>query len=99
MEVEFASNQLARCATDERLADREWGLRLARRYQERVNTLLDAPDFNFLRNSRVLRLHRLEGQRREQYTIYLTGRWRLIITRGPGNHTLTVEEVSNHYGD
>ena len=99
MEVEFASNHLARCAANERLAAREWGIRVAVRYQERVNTLLDAPDFSFLRNSRALRLHRLEGQRREQYAIYLTGRWRLIITHGPGPNAVTVEEVSNHYGD
>ena len=99
VEVEFASNHLARCAVDERLAAREWGLPLARRYQERVNALLDAPNFNFLRDARGLRLHRLEGQRREQYTIYLTGRWRLIITRGPGDNAVTVEEVSNHYGN
>ena len=99
VEVEFASNHLARCAVDERLAAREWGARIARRYQERVNALLDAPDFNFLRSSQAFRLHSLEGQRREQYTIYLTGRWRLIITRGPGANTVTVEEVSNHYGN
>ena len=97
--MEFSSNHLSRCAVNERLAAREWGLLLARKYQERVNALLDAPDFHFLRESRALRLHRLEGRRQEQYTIYLICRWLLIITRGPGVNAVTVEEVSNHYGN
>lgn len=99
MEVEFSSNHLSRCARDIRLAAREWGLPVARKYLERISQLRDAPDFNFLRSSHALRLHSLEGRRQEQYTIYLAGRWRLIVTRGPEANAVTVEEVSNHYGD
>ena len=99
MEVNFSSKHLAQCAENGRLAARQWGLPVARKYQERINALLDSPNFGFLRESRALRLHRLEGRRQEQYTIYLTGRWRLIITQGPGDNAVTVEEVSNHYGN
>lgn len=29
----------------------------------------------------------------------LVGRWRLIVTLGPAADVVTIEEVSNHYGD
>ena len=99
MEIEFATNRLERCADDYNTAVREWGSSVARRYQERIGTLLDAPNFNFLREAQALRLHRLAGRRQEQYAIYLIGRWRLIIAQGPGANAVTVQEVSNHYGD
>ena len=32
-------------------------------------------------------------------SIYLTGRWRLIVTKGDTEETVVIEEVSNHYDD
>ena len=45
-----------------------------------------------------MRLHPLKGSRKEEFSIYLTGKWRLIVTKG-GEDSVIIKEVSNHYGD
>ena len=46
-----------------------------------------------------MRLHALKGSGRGGLSITLTGRWRLIVTRGERDDSVIIEEVSNHYDD
>ena len=100
MEVEFRTNELRRCYEDSARAIRRWGPDVGRRYITRIRQLYAASNFSRLYNSRALRLHALQGRHRGKFSVYLTGRWRLIVTQGGDTEdSLTVEEVSNHYDD
>ena len=98
MHVDFASRQLERSFTDEADAIRRWGPQVGRRYIMRVRLLQEARTLDDLLAIQSLRLHPLRGERSGDRAITLQGRWRLIIER-PDERTVTVKEVTNHYGD
>ena len=39
------------------------------------------------------------GSKRGEFSIYLTGKWRLIVTKGDTEAHVLIKEVSNHYDD
>ena len=39
------------------------------------------------------------GSKRGELSIYLTGKWRLIVTKDETERLVTIREVSNHYDD
>jgi toxin HigB-1 len=97
MRVVFRSRRLERCYTSQPEGSQTWGPDVARRYAQRVGLLLDAERFDDLFLSAALRVHPLAGERKGQYAMTLLGRWRLIVT--VDRDTVTIEEVTNHYGD
>ena len=99
MEVVFRTRRLRRNYEDANRATIDWGRDVSRRYVDRVNSLYQARDFYQLYEVRRLRLHPLRGSRSGEFSIYLTGRWRLIITRGDTAQSVIIEEISNHYDD
>ena len=78
---------------------RQWGPAVGRRYVARIQTLYAAKDFRALYAIKSLRLHPLKGAKRGEMSIYLMGRWRLIVTKGGTEEQVVVTEVSNHYDD
>ncbi len=99
VEVIFRTRQLQRNYEDAILAVTDWGDSVGSRYIQRIKQLYAARDFNHLYDIRALRLHPLRGARTGELSIYLTGRWRLIVTRGDTAETIVIQEVSNHYDD
>ena len=99
MEVIFRANELRRCYEDSSRAIRRWGPDVGRRYVTRIETIARVRDFRTLYRIQGLRLHPLRGMRRGELSIYLTGRWRLIVTRGDTEDSVIIEEVSDHYDD
>ena len=99
MEVIFRTNELRRCYEESARAIRRWGPDVGRRYIIRVQMLHAARDFQDAYQRPALRLHSLRGSRRGELSIYLIGRWRLIVTEGTTPESVIVEEVSNHYDD
>ena len=99
MQVIFRTRQLQRNYEDPSRAVVDWGHAVGRHYIDRVDYLYEATDFNQLYDTRRLRLYPLRGSRTGQLSIYLTGRWRLIVTRGDTAQSIVLEEVSNHYDD
>lgn len=97
MKVVFRNRSLERCFVSLKEASQTWGQDVGRRYVQRVALLLDAERFDDLFTATTLHLHPLVGGRRGQYAMMLRGRWRLIVT--VESDTVTVEEVTNHYGD
>ena len=61
--------------------------------------LAELKDFQAAYRVRAFRMHPLHGARSGYLSIYLTGRWRLIVSRGDTDDTVIIEEVSNHYDD
>ena len=99
MEVHFRTNRL-RCNYQESAkAIRQWGKNVGRKYVTRIKQLYAVKDFQEARNMRSMRLHALKGPKSGKLSVYLTGKWRLIVTMGETEEHVIVEEVSNHYGD
>ena len=99
MEVAFRTNQLRRNYQESASAARQWGADVARKYITRINELYAVKGFHEAYNIRSMRLHPLKGSKRGELSIYLTGKWRLIVTKGDTEQHVIVKEVSNHYDD
>ncbi len=99
MEVSFRTNRLQRNYEESARAIRQWGPDVGRKYITRINALQAVRNFQEVYNIRAMRLHPLKGSKRGELSIYLTGRWRLIVTKGDTEESVTIEEVSNHYDD
>lgn len=98
MRVTFANAHLERCYLNSSLAVREWGSHVAARYIGRVDLVADAKTLRDVALVRSVRLHPLKGDRRGQYALALTDRWRLVIVL-LDDDSVRVEEVTNHYDD
>ena len=99
MDVIFRTNELRRCYEETARAVRRWGPDVGRTYIRRIRTLYAVIDFHDAYQRPALRLHPLRSSQRGEMSIYLTGRWRLIVTKGDTEETVIIEEVSNHYDD
>ncbi len=99
MEVTFKTNQLRRCYEESARAAQQWGAAVGRKYITRINELYAARNFQQAYGIRSMRLHPLKGSKRGELSIYLTGKWRLIVVKGDTEERVIVKEVSNHYGD
>ena len=99
MQVFFRTRRLQRNYEDATRAIADWGHDVGRRYADRVDSLYEAADFRQLYDVRRLRLHPWRGSRTGEFSIYLMGRWRLIVTQGDTAQSIIIEEVSNHYDD
>lgn len=99
MEVIFRTRQLQRNYENRARAIIDWGPEVGQRYAQRIDEILGAQSISHLYRVPAFRLHPLRGSRTGELSIYLTGRWRLIVTIGDTAQTVIVEEVSNHYDD
>ena len=99
MEVTFKTKQLKLCYEQSAKAVQKWGSDVGHKYITRINELYAAKDFQVAYTIRSMRLHALKGGRKGELSIYLTGRWRLIVTRGETEENVRIESVSNHYED
>ena len=99
MEVDFRNRQLRRCYEEEARAIRRWGPDVGRMYIRRIEMLYAVKDFQDAYQRPALRLHPLRSSGRGELSIYLVGRWRLIVTQGATEETVIIEEVSDHYDD
>ena len=66
---------------------------------QRIQQLKDAPDWNMLGQLKSLDVHPLAGSRRGQWALRLDHRWRLLVRVDNSTDTVTIEEVTQHYGD
>ena len=99
MEVTFRTRQLQRCYEESARAVQRWGPEVARKFVTRIKQLHAIADLQQAYNIRAMRLHALRGSNRGELSITLTGRWRLIVTKGEREDSVIIEEVSNHYDD
>ena len=99
MEVTFRTNQLRRNYEESAKATRQWGADVGRKYIIRINELYAVKDFQNAYNIRSMRLHPLKGSKSGELSIYLTGRWRLIVIKGDTEEHVIIKDVSNHYDD
>lgn len=98
MDVAFGNRTLRR-RYESGKERRKYPPEVGQRYVQRVNALYDAVDWSAIERIQSFHAHRLTGDREGQWALTLTGRWRLIVTVSDDGGTVTIEEVSNHYGD
>jgi proteic killer suppression protein len=98
MNLIFRTRRLERCFHSQAEAIKAWGPRVGRRYVLRME-FLAAASWNDVRARDDLRLHRLSDPWRGQHAISLDFRWRLHFTYDRRSDTITIEEVTQHYGD
>ncbi len=97
MQVEFRTRRLLRAYEHGDVAVRLWGADAARWYANVITFMRSATGARDLFAYGHMRFHPLHGDKAGKHTADLTNRWRLIVTLEGG--TVTVEEVSRHYGD
>lgn len=100
MEVVFRTKKLERCFRESKLAAAEFGEVVGRRYIQRINIIRSSRNIEDLKAQRSLRCHPLKGDRKGQWAINLTNRYRLLFSlHGQDARIVRIEEVSNHYDD
>ena len=64
---------------------KSYGLQIAKKVIQRLNELESSSDLSVMSKIRSARLHKLSGDRSDEYAMDLTGNYRLIITSGDEN--------------
>ncbi|WP_294956925.1 type II toxin-antitoxin system RelE/ParE family toxin [Sulfurovum sp.] len=100
MEIRFRTKKLEKQYLNHREASKAYGQQVAKRYIMRINIIKMAKCFDDLYTIPTLKFHPLEGNRKGEFAVTLTGFYRLIITNdGETFDIARIEEVSKHYGD
>ncbi len=98
MELDFSSNRLAKASVNFSEANRLYGVPIARKYLQRLAVLRATDKFNQLFGFQALKMHPLKGDRAGQYSITLSGNYRLIIEKVKEDKVRIVE-VEDYHGD
>ena len=100
MQVQFRMKKLQKQYQEKDKAIRAFGIKVARKYIERINIIKTVKDIEELKRTPGLDCHPLKGDRQGQWAIRLAYRNRLIFTlQGEELEIVRIEEVSKHYGD
>ena len=98
MEIGFATNRLAAAGLSLLEATRLFGVPVGREYIQRLAVIRAVDKFTQLYGHRALRLHPLKGDRTGQYSITLTGNYRLILER-VSEDAVRILDVEDYHGD
>jgi proteic killer suppression protein len=96
--IEFSSHRLADASVNLSEASRLFGIPIGRKYIQRLTILRATDKFSQLFGHQALRLHPLKGNRAGQYTITLTGNYRLILERVEED-IVRIMDVEDYHGD
>ncbi len=100
MNIRFHTRTLQRQYENSSAAFKAFGRDVGRRYIQRVNIIKSVQNIDELIQVRALRCHPLKGKRQGQWSLKLTGFYRLIFTlEGQKLEIACIEEVSKHYDD
>jgi proteic killer suppression protein len=100
VEVTFRTRRLEKEYKEYAGAVKAYGPEVARKYIQRINIIKSVRNIDELMALPALGCHSLKGDRHGQYSIKLTGFYRLIfILKGDALEIAHIEEVSKHYGD
>lgn len=98
MEFEFSSSRLTNASVNFSEASRLFGVVIGRKYIQRLAVMRATEKFTELYGHRALRLHSLRGNRAGQYSVTLTGNYRLIIEKIKEDKVRIVD-VEDYHGD
>jgi proteic killer suppression protein len=98
VEIDFSSNRLANASVSLSEASRLFGIPVGRKYIQRLAVLRATERFSHLYGHRALRFHPLKGNRVGQYSMTLTGNYRLVIERVKEDK-VRILGVEDYHGD
>jgi plasmid maintenance system killer protein len=98
LNIEFSSKRLVDASVSISEASRLFGVPIGRKYIQRLAVLRAADTFSQLYGLRALRLHPLKGDRAGQYSITLTGNYRLIIAKVREDEVQIID-VEDYHGN
>jgi proteic killer suppression protein len=98
VEIELSSNRLANASVSLSEASRLFGVPVGRKYIQRLAILRATEKFSQLYGHRALRLHPLKGNRAGQYSMTLTGNYRLIVEK-VREDKVRIIDVEDYHGD
>jgi proteic killer suppression protein len=98
VQIRFKTRKLEKQYANHKEAEKAYGRDVARKFIDRVNIIKATKDIETLQTLPVLRCHPLIGNRKGQWSINLSGFYRLIFTlEGEALEIACLEEVSKHY--
>jgi proteic killer suppression protein len=98
VEVGFSSKRLANASMSLSEAGRLFGVPIGRKYIQRLAVLRATDKFTQLYGHRALRLHPLKGNRAGQFSMTLTGNYRLVIEKVQEDK-VRIMDVEDYHGD
>ena len=98
MYIEFSSHRLEAASMSLSEASRLFGIPIGRKYIQRLAVLRATDKFSELYGHRALRLHSLKGNRTGQYSIIITGNYRLILEK-IGEDRVLIIDVEDYHGN
>ena len=98
MYIEFSSHRLEAASMSLSEAGRLFGIPIGRKYIQRLAVLRATDKFSELYGHRALRLHSLKGNRTGQYSIIITGNYRLILEK-IGEDRVLIIDVEDYHGN
>jgi len=98
VEIEFSSNRLANAGVSFSEAGRLLGVPIGRKYIQRLAVLRATEKFTQLYGYQALRMHPLKGNRAGQYSITLTGNYRLVVEKVKEDK-IRIVDVEDYHGD
>ena len=98
MNIVFYSSRLQDASTCIGEATRLFGAVIGKKYIQRTLLLRATDEFRHLFGHRALKLHPLKGNRDGQYSVTLTGNYRLILEK-IDEETVRIVEVEDYHGN
>jgi toxin HigB-1 len=98
VEIEFSSHRLFNASVSLSESGRLFGIPIGRKYIQRLAVLRATDKFSQLYGHQALGLHPLKGNRSGQYSIILTGNYRLIIEKIEED-AVRIVNVEVYHGD
>lgn len=92
MKVIGGSSKIQRLLNDERMLNREYGSQRAGKIYQRISEMKSADDLTEVSTVPPTRLHKLLGERSEQFSLDITGNYRLIIEAYDEDDYLTTDK-------
>ena len=80
MQITYKNKKLERICTNASVAEKEFGLAIAAKIQSCIDMIKAAPSVDILVKNRIKGCHRLQGDRKGQYSMHLVEPHRLIFT-------------------
>ena len=79
MIVEYKTNKLKKQCESPKEAQRAYGARIGNKLTQRVNEFVAAPNLLDIKHNKPARLHRLKGDRSDEYAVDLVHPFRLVF--------------------
>ena len=80
MKIEYKNKHIEKICTDASEAIRKYGIILTQKLRQRLNEICAAENVELMIRFKIGHCHKLTGDRKEQYSVYLTHPYRLVFT-------------------